>query len=207
MNEVDVCNQALSQLGVNNIQALTEATKEARQCKLFYPISRDTVLESHDWGFARKRLVLALSTEVVTDWDYVYQYPSDCLKARKILDETGASTGTIFDLEVGQYKPTGTVEFEVATVGGSQVVLTNKADAELVYTAKITDANLFSSAFVSALSYYIASNLAIPLKGKPEIQQLFMRQYMLQVASAKAEDANQGNKKPDDTSDFARARY
>lgn len=206
MNEVDICNQALSHLGVNNIQAITEPSKEARQCKLFYPIARDAALEAHDWDFARKRLLLALSTATVTDWNFVYQYPTDCLKARKILDETGAYTGTVLDIETDLYAPTGQVEFECAVIENSRVILTDKEIAELVYTMKITDANLFSPMFINSLALILAANLAVPLKGKSDLQKSFLQQYQLQVASAKAADANQSYKKPDSVSDFARAR-
>jgi len=207
-SEVQICNLALSHVGGYRIQSLSESTKEARECNLLYPYARDAALADHDWGFARKRLTLALLSVTYTGWDYAYQYPIDCLRFRKILDVTGAYTGTTYVSEDESYKQVGKVKFEIASNSdlNSKVILTDKKDAEGVYTAKVTDTNMFDLLFVDALSWRLAADLSQPLKGKPQLQQALMKQYLALIGQAKAKDANESEEKPNNVNEILRAR-
>lgn len=193
-NEIQICNLALSRLGGFRIQSLDDATKEARECKLHYPIVRDAVLEAHDWDFARKRLVLALTTETFSGWEYAYQYPTDCLVIRKIYDPNKAEGSKI--------------PFEVVSNAAldRRLILTNQAQAELIYTAKVTDVNMFSSGFVNALAFRLAADLAIPLRGKNDLQQSLANGFIAEMMQAQKNDANQSHTAPEAGSDFTRAR-
>ena len=48
ISEVQICNMALSRLGVKRISALTDSGKAATECNLIYAITRDAVLADHD---------------------------------------------------------------------------------------------------------------------------------------------------------------
>ena len=82
---VRICNLALLQVGAQTINALTDATTEARYCNQLYEYSKDAVLRAHNWNFAKKRVELGLLSGTYTNWLYSYQYPSNCLAARKII--------------------------------------------------------------------------------------------------------------------------
>lgn len=194
-SEIQVCNLALSRVGAYRIQSLDDATKEARECKLFYPFSRDAVLRDHDWGFARKRVSLALLSETWSGWDYAYQYPVDCLVARKITPDAETETGD-------------KVEFEISSNDSlsRRVILTNKEDAELVYTAKVEDVNLFDAIFTDALAWRLASELAIPLKAKADLQNVLFQKYIFVLGRAEAINSNEGEKKPDHDNRYVGAR-
>jgi hypothetical protein len=61
--EVDICNLALGHLGDNaTVASLTppEGSAQAEHAARFYPISRDTLLESHAWNFATRRATMPL---------------------------------------------------------------------------------------------------------------------------------------------------
>jgi len=85
-SEITICNLALSHIRVGSINALTEASIQAQQCKLLYPILRDSVLENAPWQFATRIVSLAELTDVeVFNFAYAYQYPSDCLKIKRLI--------------------------------------------------------------------------------------------------------------------------
>lgn len=197
-SEVQICNIALTEIGVNTIQNLTQTSKEARTCNVLYPVARDAVLRDHNWGFASKRLALALLTETYTGWDYAYQYPTDCLVLRKIYDST---TETVSGFSK--------VEYEISTNEDldRRVILTNKEEAVGIYTAAITDANLFDKLFIDALSYYLASKLTLPLRAKRDLSELMYRKYQIQMGKAQSTDSKEVYKKPNDESSFVRARH
>ncbi len=76
---VEICNRALSNIGNSrSINSLTEASKEAGECSLHFEACRDAVLSDFDWNFATKRVALADTSNPPPDWEYAYQYPSDC---------------------------------------------------------------------------------------------------------------------------------
>jgi hypothetical protein len=195
-SEVDICNLALAYIGGGAISSLNNpVTKEQKLCKLFYEFARNSVLEDNDWGFARKQLTLALLPETYGAWSYAYQYPSDCIVAREIYDSTN---------KPGESE----VEFEVVTNSdkNKQVILTNQAEAILVYTAKVTDPNLFSSMFIDALSLRMAATLAIPLKGKEATKQSALVDYGRAINRAQVNNRNQKYNLASTESSFSKAR-
>lgn len=205
-NEIQIANLALSRLGGYRIQSFSDATKEAREASLHYPLMRDSVLEDHDWDFARKRTLLALLATTYTGWAYAYQYPIDCLVARSIISSVDANGISQFSEETG-LPSAGKAEYEVISNAAmnSRVILTDKASAELVYTGKVTDANMFSPLFVNALAWRLASDLAIPLKGKADLHNSLYALYTAELSKAKASMANQGFSAPDQTFQQSRA--
>lgn len=209
MDEVAICNLALSHLGAYPIQALTEATKEARECKRLYATARDSALEAHDWSFARKQKVLGLLVDTYSGWTYAYEWPSDCIIPRKIYDPSGdTADGTVIDRETDQVQIIGRIPFEVGANASlnRRVILTNEEDAELIYTAKVTDPNMFSPGFIDALSWRLASDLAMPLRADKALQQQHFNQFRLIIGQSQSSNANASHNKPDSSSSFVRAR-
>lgn len=80
ISETEICNRALIKIGAKTILNMDDDNKRARNCRVIYPRERNTLMRSHPWKFAIKRQSLALSTEVVPGWDYVYALPSDILR-------------------------------------------------------------------------------------------------------------------------------
>lgn len=209
MDEVAICNLALSHLGAYPIQALTESTKEARECKRLYATARDSTLEAHDWSFARKSKVLGLLVQTYPGWTYAYEWPSDCIAPRKIYDPSGdTADGTALNRETDQIDIIGKIEFDVGANDAlnRRVILTNEEDATLIYTAKVTDANMFSPGFIDALSWRLASDLALPLRADGNLQKAHFNQFRLIVGQSQSSNANAAHKRPDSSSSFTRAR-
>lgn len=68
ISNVTISNMALSHIGADStIESMAESSAEAAQCNLWYDYSRLQVLEAYDWGFARKRLDLAVIDTISDD--------------------------------------------------------------------------------------------------------------------------------------------
>lgn len=194
-SQVEICNLSLSHVGAYRIQSLTESTKEARQCNLLFSYARDSALSDHDWTFARKTISLALLPETYGNWAYAYQYPSDCITPRKLFNEAAAEGVSKLEYEIGTNADLS-----------SKVIMTDKEDAMLVYTARVVDPTMFDTAFIEALAWKLAGDLAIPIKGKVQLKQLFTQQYVAVVERAKAINAQSEEKQPDNVNTFVNAR-
>lgn len=191
-SDVTICNLALSHLGDDRISSLDDPTRQGRTCKLHYAPARDAVLRDHPWNFATSRESLALLTGVTAvGWNYVYAYPSDCLFAREIWQETE------------QVNPT---PFEIIRKGDKRIIVTNQEDAVLEYTVQVTDTTQFDPLFVDALSYKLAAELAMPLTRSVPITQAMLSLYMNRVAQATTIDSREGRKDPEHPSTFLNVR-
>lgn len=207
-SSVSICNQALSKLGIELINDLAESTKQAEQCNLIYAQCRDAVLQEHPWGFAFKQDELALLTTSYSGFTYAYAYPSDCLIALEIFDESGGFSGIYYDPDYDTYKTYGKIEFKTIINDNlnQKIILTDKENAELFYTAKVTDPNLYSPLFIDALSARIATELCLPLKGDAKLRQLFQREYLYQLGLAKTKSSNEKYSRPKIRSIFTDVR-
>lgn len=184
-SEVDICNLALSHIGTKStISALNEQSNEARQCNIHYTKARDFVLRAHPWGFADKTIALALLSDPPPNWLYKYQYPTDCVTIIEIVPEDRAIS-----------LPTP-YKIGVAADLNSKVILTDKEDAYIRYTARVTNATLFDDAFVQTLSWYLASQLALPLTGDRIIRDEAVRGYLLMSSQAQTVDLNENEPDP-----------
>ena len=182
-SEVSICNMALFRIGHSQrIDSLSEASVPAELCKQIYPVARDLLLESWDWTFARKRVALAGVGDEPNNWEYQYQYPNDCLKARYIVLS-------------GDRKPLASerVAYEVGynTVNELKAIYCDLEDAELVYTAAVSNVALFTPSFCDALSWAIAKELVTPLAKDSKFVQLAGQQAELTLRTAQALDINE----------------
>ena len=83
-----ICNQSLGKLGakrINDLSDTTDTKPEAIQCRLHYEPTRDALLRSHWWRFARDRAVLSQDTnDPAFEWDNQFILPNDFLRFRSI---------------------------------------------------------------------------------------------------------------------------
>lgn len=193
---VDICNMALMRFGHSTtIADLNEGGVAVNTLKTLYPICRDVALADANWNFATKRVALPLLASTQTNWMFAYGYPGDCITARRIV-LPGARV-----LRSDQKVP-----FEVATIDGARVILTNMEEAELVYTARIEDPNMFPPQFVMMLVDLLASRAASPISGKPELARDCIQTYAMNAAIAKATNLNEGEDGPPAECEFISVR-
>lgn len=183
-SKTDICNIALSHLGISKEIANldTEQSKEAAACRRFYDVTIEATLKDYSWPFASKIATLNLIEENPNDeWGYSYRYPTDCLFFRRIL------SGNRNDTELTK------VPYAVTKDDSGYVVFTDRAEAECEYTVRISDESFFTSDFIIAVSYRLASYVAPRITaGDPfKLGQLAMQKYMIELSKAVANAFNE----------------
>ena len=198
-SEIDICNLALAHLGdTATIASLSppEGSAQAEHCAGFYPVARDSLLEMHSWGFATKRVQLALLTSGWPEWTYAYAQPADALNVIAILPPESTddySTG-VPDSAGGSYVPQPFC-CEIND-SGAPVIYTDQADAVLRYSATVTDPTRFSPLFVMALSWHLASMLAGPIiKGDAGAAEAKRCAGMMQAYLSKAVESDSSQRR------------
>lgn len=154
LNETKICNMALGKLGAKRINDLGDATNtkpEAVQCRLHYEPTRDALLRSHSWRFARARKKLSQdTTDPAFEWDNQFILPNDFLRFRSIYEEDGATSKSRRHAIEGQR------------------LLTNLSTVSLRYIKKVTDPTEFDPLFVKVLVWLLADEMIGPLAGGDE---------------------------------------
>lgn len=194
---VEICNIALSRLAASApIASLTERSKEAELCAVFYEQCRDEVLRAFAWPFATASIVLADVGTPANGWAYRYAYPADCLLVLGVIhpgQREVMESDLLIPFKVG-YSPSGTV------------INTDQPQAAVNYVSRVEDTTLYDPLFVSALAWKLAAELAIPLAGKREYRHDCEQQYLISVSKAQAQVLNEGQDSPPPPSEYELAR-
>jgi hypothetical protein len=190
---VDICNTALAHLGSSNVISSInppDGSKEAGDCKRFFPIARKELIERFVWPFASRRQALAIAVNPSTVWSYAYKLPSDCLRPVRVLTQHAAKA-LLWQLDRGAithaaaFDDSLSADYEVE----DGVLLTHEPDAVLLYLRDVVDTTRWSPMFVSALGYLMAAYLAGPvIRGAPGAKsaQAYRDLAMAQGAAAMA---------------------
>lgn len=189
---VQIWNLALIRAGSTDLVAAeNEGSKSALLCGAIYEQVRDAVLRDFPWRFAKRRIALAIKEGTPPAcWGFQYAVPSDCLMARSIV-----VPGSRVPLTANK------ATFEIAAdIDGSAVIYTDTEEAELVYTAKVTDTNRFDPSFISALAFALGAELCVPLRGKADLSQILLNLYTKTIHQAAANSLNEGHEATPDCS-------
>lgn len=190
LNETNVCNMVLSELGGTTITSLTDGTENAVRCNALYAPARDAVLEAHDWRFARKQADLTKLAETPEfEFDNVFQLPNDCIRALY----TDISTGG-WPWRVG---PSVQAVWPSDAIKNWQVqgrkLYTDANTVKLLYTARITTPSDWSRLFVQAVVAYLGSKLAWPITRSVSVQDRWMALFERTLDEAAGADAQVGD--------------
>lgn len=194
-----IANMALGHLGngqeIANLD--TERTQEAIAMRRFYATARDEMLREFPWPFATGRATLGLVEEDPNDeWAFSYRYPSDCVKARRIVGSLRNETRQ------------SRVPYKIEQDATGILLLTDMEDAILEYTVREEDASLYPPDFVMALSLRLAAYTAPKLtRGDAfKMGDRALKFWMLAKSYAQGNAANeqQDDELPD--SEFIRSR-
>ena len=185
-SKLQIWNLALANISQTpSIQGINEDSSEANFCRVYYDDARKSSLQKHDWGFARKMLILAEVSEGKPDiWAYQYGYPTACLQARSIVKPVDGAPEIPF--EIGVRPDTG-------LIGGSdaKVIFTDKEEAILRYTYDQEDTTFFSAGFTIYLSWVLSTLIAFPITSNRSIKVDAGVEAERQLLIAKAENMNE----------------
>jgi hypothetical protein len=184
---VGIVNLALGRIGVKRLAAWPETTSpQGIAAENVWQYVRDEVLGAKDWRFAKTRVALAQSvTEPLSIWSYAYTLPSDFIKlARGTTDDPAVYPNTIDD---------ETYPWAIESLpDGTFCLLTNydnsSYDIFINYIRREENPVRYSAAFINALAFRLAAELAIQL---PESRAKFSDMMNLyEMALIKAEGFN-----------------
>lgn len=190
MTPTDICNMALAFIAKSRIVNMDEQTETARQCRLFYDITKKQLLREYSWGFAKRIDKLAELTQADPSpyWRYIYAYPERCVAVRKI-----------FNAESGREILAGQQDEWDLYMAASNVlgIGCNISKAYLEYTYDVDDVELFSSDFLDAFTHMLAFNICQQLTGNGSLQQTQYQLAQNALMRAKYTTASERNQKPD----------
>jgi len=199
-SKTEICNMAIAHLGtgkrLSNVE--TENLQEAKMCRTFFNTARDATLRDFDWPFATKFKNLGLVQEFDQDqeWNYSYEYPADCIKARRIL------SGIRNDTRQSR------APFKIVLQDTDRLVYSDIEDAALEYTVLVTDPLFYPPDFIIALSYRLAMYISPTLtKGDPFRMKKNLEQlYEAEISRAQASSLNEEQPEEEVLSEFERSR-
>lgn len=177
---VSVWNLAFSRFGqLANIQSEIEDSEDANTARVVWEPARDMVLAAFPWNFARKFQTLALSGTAPTEWDYQYVYPSDCIRALRLV------TGDRFLSDP--------LPFQIGwNTASSRFIWTDTKEAELEYTAMVSDLGAWEPQAIHALSWLLGSELAYAVTQNRNLRTELFQLYGSIISAAWAANLNEG---------------
>lgn len=194
MDKIEIINMALARIGVGSIERMDEPSEAARVTKAFYDHVRRTVLRKYPWGFASRRAELALLTDKAVAYNFAYRQPTDALYIRRLYKK---------DSEV----PWDKRYYKVTSNKTGRIIFTNEEFAQAEYTADVVDTSLFDDAFIEALSWKLAAEVAFALTGKSELAANAIQGYNAYFTEAAGEDAAEDMEAEEYVNRLAEARF
>lgn len=150
MNDVNIANLALTELGADRISALDDQSTNARHVStIYYPLLR-RCLRRGFWNFALAEVALSKTTDVpvLSDYSSVFQLPSDFIRLRKTSLGEGYS-----------YKIKG------------RKIYCNSTSLSIEYVWFNTDPNTWDDSFIELFVKELQSALAYLITGSAAVKQ------------------------------------
>jgi hypothetical protein len=184
---VDIANDALVEIGVEEIQSLDEPTEAARAVKRVYERVRDQVLAEHPWNCALTRASLpALSGSPLWGFSRQFQLPTDpyCLRVWS-LNSTAA-----------RWK-----------VEGRVLVTDEPAPLSILYIRRVTDPEQLSPWCARAISARIAARVAFRIASSTTKASEVKDWAQRELRAARSIDAQEGTPDEIDVDGFLNERF
>lgn len=197
--KTEILNMALGHLAISKLVANfdTEESVEARMGRLWFDIARDNSLGDFKWSFTTVIEALALiEEEPNTEWGFEYQYPSNCLKLRRVL------SGIRNDSRQTR------IPYRITRGASGRVIWVDTEDAQIEFTVRVPDPQTYSSFFTMAFSLYLAHLMAPTLTAgdRNKLGKRALDLFAWEITRAQANDANEQQDEEEVESEFIRAR-
>lgn len=166
---VELANHALTAIGADRIATLTEASESARAVNLFWEQARDVVLRAFPFSVAVRRAELAaVADDSLSNYDYKFAYPANCLRLVELYDSTGDELVSLEDY----VREGGYIRCDSETVQAKYI--TNNID--------VADMPDYLSI---AIAYKLAGMIAFRLTAGMNIKGMVDQEYARAMAEAK----------------------
>jgi hypothetical protein len=161
-SQTDCCNSCLQRLGAASINAITDNTREARQCAIAYDSNRRSELRKHQWNFSVKRSVLAPDTDAPAfGVTYQFSLPIDCIR---VLLPNDSNLDWV--------------------VEGRKILSSTSSVLNLRYVSDVTDVTQWDPTFYDLVSISMAIDLCEAITNSTSKKQVLSREYDQTVQEA-----------------------
>lgn len=192
--KVQICNEALQNIGARYITSLEEDTKEAIECSLRFDSARRALLEMHPWNFAMKRVALNANLSAPAfNYSYEFNLPSDFLwlymtKEEEVHQTPAAAT---YDFSTHIANVPYTTMVDKYRIEGRKLV-SNSSDVSIIYVADIEDTEQFSATFTQLLARYLGGLIAYKVVGSQSERESQLAIFKQELAEYQSIDSQQG---------------
>lgn len=158
MTMLQIVNLALAHMGntaITQAQLTANAIPSAIAANTFWEPCRDEALGESRYSFATATLALSAIDTTDSVWDYIYTYPAQAV----------GSIWAVYNDETYAEKEEQEFEVKYYTTTSVRAIYSNLQNAIAEYTYKVTDPEIWSTKFVMAFSYRLASSMSMYLTG------------------------------------------
>lgn len=200
--QTQICNMALSQLGVDKQIIWGDGSKEAKICQLWYDVVRQEMLTEYPWDFAKVTVALSQTANTPPmNWIYQFAIPSDCLRMLRILvphTDHPRSHERIPYESAAAANPDGSF---------SKVLNCNFPSPLLEYVQDVQDLSRWWPNALTAFSLSLGAKIGMSLTVLPELVKAIADAAKQAVLEAAADSMSQGNEGPEPESEFIAVRH
>ena len=174
---IQICNNSLSDIGLQPIASFADGSTRANLCRDKFPSARDAVLELHPWNFATFYATLqAQPTSETASWRHAYQYtlPTEpyCLRVLQ--------TQYDVNFEIGRHKDYG------------RVLWCNESSLRIRYIGRVEDTGQWNELAVKAMEKMLAAELATLSSSPRANKDALLKEMAGMIPAAEARDAEEG---------------
>jgi len=171
---IEICNNALTDLGEEAIASLADNTKAARLCNQRWPAVRDAVLRAHPWNCATVQAELAASA-MATGWKYAASFPlpTGCLRVLCV--------------------HSGGAEVRAWEVQANAILCDETGPLEICCITRVDDPRLYDPLLCEALTARLSATLAYPITASTSLAQSFWSMYAEKLREARGVDAREAS--------------
>lgn len=193
-------NIALSALRLNHqtTDPDNDKTLAVKQLRLIYPLALSKTLADMDLNKTATKFKIELLAKTHPHWKYVYKYPTNCAKFRKIVSPFAVDN----KLTV--------VPSATEVVDNIDVILTNEPEAyaEVIFSTVNLSALNPNAAMAVGFQMALMCPALVVGKGSTSLRQSILQEYVLYKAEAQEDDSNENvDTTPDEfKSEFIMAR-
>lgn len=159
---VDLINRALVKLGQPTVMSDTDSSPNATRAVAIWPTTRQFLLRSYPWKFAKKSVTLAASTTAPddSDFDNSFTLPSDYIRLVTANDPDSDIRG--------------------------RSVYSNETSLKIEYIYDVEDVSLYDPCFVEAAACYLAAELCIPITADMNLKMSIQKDFAYHIKLAKS---------------------
>lgn len=216
--EVDICNFAISNLGVDSpIANLNEDSTEARACNRYYKVAKNSTLRDFPWPFNvdiphLEQVVTFSETNRGYGYRFGYRYPPNALHVFMLLDDSfdprrGGVPTAYSDYDAYFLNRTRRIPYKLFRGESGKLIHTDADNARALIGLKDTPTEEFDDDFVLALSFKLSALIApFIARGEKDKADRMEARYQYLMDKAMAAAVNEEEPEPEQESDFVMSR-